>query len=57
MSFRYIVKLFSNTSNNHVFVSNPNYNAILAFANGCISRVNGGARSRERWFCVSMDSD
>ena len=55
MSFRYIVKLFSNTSNNHVFVSNPNYNAILAFANGCISRVNGGVRSQEWWGSVSVD--
>ena len=40
----------------NVFNINPNCNAISVYANGDISRVNGGVRSRERWGRVSMVS-
>ena len=41
-------KVFSNTSNHHVFSVNPNYNAIFEFTNDGVTRVRGGVRSREQ---------
>ena len=40
----------------HVVVCNPNYNTIVEFTNGGISRVNGGVSSRERRRSTSVVS-
>ena len=54
-------KLLSNASNKprscyNLNVYNPNCNTIFKFTNVGISRINGGVRSRERWWSVSVVS-